>query len=347
MPAKRSSASETASATTDSTGSSGLNIHDLEVNDNNTAIYLALLESPTITTKDLMHHGFSADFIERAMELMLERGIVRRIGPTTWQAQPPDLALPAFASRLEEYARTIRRSAPALARVYAANAAGAPGETNDFQRLTTVESIAYVTRELMGSAGTKVVSFCADTPYTRWLIGLPEEFHRLPMRNYAGDQMDARATLDVELLTIPRIAEVVDARTAAGEQHRFSSGLPFTVFANDRGHAVLDLTDPADPTEIVGLSITEPHVARATLALVEAAWRSNNTWTRSQSGNDREDRDRQILRMLAGGATDGAIARSMNVSQRTIERRVRAMMETLDSDTRFQAGVVAAKRGLI
>ncbi|GAB3581889.1 helix-turn-helix transcriptional regulator [Calidifontibacter terrae] len=346
MPKKSSSASESP-AHTDSVDPESLNIHDLEVNDNNTAIYLALLESPTVTTKELLHHGFSKDFIERAMDLMLERGIARRIGHSTWQAQPPDLALPAFATRLEEYARTIRRSAPALSRVYASNSVGAPGETNDFQRLTSVDAIAYATRELIGSAGAKVVAFCADTPYTRWLVGLPDPYHHLEMRNYAGDQMDARATLDVELLTIPGLTEVLDARSQAGEGHRISSGLPFTAFANDRGHAVLDFSESPDADEIVGLSVTEPHVARATMTLIETVWRSGNSWERVPGAHNRDDRDRQILQMLAGGATDSTIARSMNVSQRTIERRVRNLMETLGSSTRFQAGVVAAKRGLI
>lgn len=325
---------------------SPIDLHDLEVNYNNTAIYLALLESPTVTTKDLLHHGFSKDYIKRAMDLMLERGIVRRIGQSTWQALPPEVALPAFAARLEEYARTIRRSAPALSRVYASNSVSTPGESNDFQRLKSVDSIAYVTRELIGSAGSKVVAFCSDTPYARWLIGLPEPFHHLEMRNYAGDQLDARATLDVKLLAVPGLNSVLDARAATGEGHRISSGLPFTVFANDRGHAVLDLSDGPDPEEIVGLSVTEPHVARAALALVETVWRSSNSWQRG-GGDGRPARDRQIMQMLAGGATDSTIARTMDVSQRTVERRVRALMETLDSDTRFQAGVVAAKRGLI
>lgn len=337
---------ESRSDTDESVPRNLLNTHDLEVNDSNAEIYLALLESPTVTTKELLHHGFTEAFIERSMELMLERGIVRRIGNGTWQAQPPEVALPAFASRLEEYARTIRRSAPALARVYATNAAASPGEDNDFQRLTSLEAIAYSTRELIGGAGSRVVAMCADTPYTRWILDLPEAYHPLTMRNYAGDRMDARATLDIELLSIPDVASVLDSREASGELHRLTSGLPFTVFANDRGHAVLDLSDGPDADEIVGLSITEPHVARAALALVEAVWKSAKSWERSALAAQ-DARDQQVLQLMAGGASDATIARAMNVSQRTVERRVRTLMDNLGSETRFQAGVVAAKRGLI
>ena len=56
-------------------------------------------------------------------------------------------------------------------------------------------------------------------------------------------------------------------------------------------------------------------------------------------------RDRQVLMMLAGGATDETIARQLGVSSRTVERRVRALLDRLGAETRFQAGVQAARRG--
>ena len=56
-------------------------------------------------------------------------------------------------------------------------------------------------------------------------------------------------------------------------------------------------------------------------------------------------RDRQVLLMLAGGATDETIARQLGVSSRTVERRVRALLDRLGAETRFQAGAQAARRG--
>ena len=48
--------------------------------------------------------------------------------------------------------------------------------------------------------------------------------------------------------------------------------------------------------------------------------------------------------LLAGGATDETIARQLGLSTRTVERRVRAMLDQLGAETRFQAGVQAARR---
>ena len=53
-------------------------------------------------------------------------------------------------------------------------------------------------------------------------------------------------------------------------------------------------------------------------------------------------RDRLILTLLASGASDAVIARQSGVSQRTVERRVRALMDRLGAATRFQAGVQAS-----
>ena len=51
--------------------------------------------------------------------------------------------------------------------------------------------------------------------------------------------------------------------------------------------------------------------------------------------------------IVASGAPDATIARQTGVSQRTVERRVRALMDQLGASTRFQAGVHAARRGLL
>ena len=57
--------------------------------------------------------------------------------------------------------------------------------------------------------------------------------------------------------------------------------------------------------------------------------------------------DRKLLSVMAAGATDQAISRQLHISVRTVQRRVRALMDRLEAGTRFQAGMNAAKRGWI
>ena len=54
---------------------------------------------------------------------------------------------------------------------------------------------------------------------------------------------------------------------------------------------------------------------------------------------------RFLLRQLAAGAKDEQIARTLGVSLRTVRRRIADLMTELGADSRFQAGVEAARRG--
>jgi DNA-binding CsgD family transcriptional regulator/DNA-binding transcriptional ArsR family regulator len=62
-------------------------------------------------------------------------------------------------------------------------------------------------------------------------------------------------------------------------------------------------------------------------------------------GHHLHPRDLAILRLLASGAKDRSIARALNITERTVERRVSELLRHLDASTRFQAGVQAAQRG--
>jgi DNA-binding CsgD family transcriptional regulator len=56
-------------------------------------------------------------------------------------------------------------------------------------------------------------------------------------------------------------------------------------------------------------------------------------------------REREMLRLLALGATDEFAAAQLNISVRTVRRMVAQIMHRLGARSRFQAGVKAADRG--
>lgn len=55
--------------------------------------------------------------------------------------------------------------------------------------------------------------------------------------------------------------------------------------------------------------------------------------------------DRQILALMAAGVKDAGIARQLGIGLRTVRRRIGMLMEQLDAETRYQAGLQAARRG--
>ena len=69
--------------------------------------------------------------------------------------------------------------------------------------------------------------------------------------------------------------------------------------------------------------------------------------TAPRSETPAHSRDEMVLRLLAKGLTDDAVARRIGVSVRTVRNDVASAMSVLDARSRFQAGVLAAQRGFI
>lgn len=55
----------------------------------------------------------------------------------------------------------------------------------------------------------------------------------------------------------------------------------------------------------------------------------------------------RVLDLLAAGLKDEVIARRVGLSERTLRRHISAMMQELAAESRFQAGVAAARAGLV
>ncbi|WP_328472175.1 helix-turn-helix transcriptional regulator [Streptomyces sp. NBC_00448] len=60
-----------------------------------------------------------------------------------------------------------------------------------------------------------------------------------------------------------------------------------------------------------------------------------------------DDLKRSILRLMANGYKDEMVARRLGMSVRTCRRHISDLTEELKATSRFQAGVIAAQRGLI
>lgn len=66
---------------------------------------------------------------------------------------------------------------------------------------------------------------------------------------------------------------------------------------------------------------------------------------RIAAAGEPEEDFRVLLVLLAAGLTDAAIARAQGWSERTTQRRVQQLLSNLGAVTRFQAGLIAARRG--
>lgn len=118
-------------------------------------------------------------------------------------------------------------------------------------------------------------------------------------------------------------------------------------FAAIRDRAVVYLQSQAQRPSIVG-SYRLIRLRNIALAeLLAAAFEAMSAQEARLREVPAEDPQGDLLRVLSYGLTDDRAAMRLHVSKRTFARRVAALMEDLGARSRFQAGVHAARRGLV
>jgi DNA-binding CsgD family transcriptional regulator len=139
--------------------------------------------------------------------------------------------------------------------------------------------------------------------------------------------------------------EVLRARADAGEQVRLLSDLPTRLMVIGTTHAVVP--EPLGFADEPRLLVRQRALVEALTLLFELLWERAAPVPELEGAEARPDLRRFILQMLAAGRKDEQIARSLGLSLRTVRRRVADLMADLGCDSRFQAGVEAARRGWI
>ena len=153
----------------------------------------------------------------------------------------------------------------------------------------------------------------------------------------------SRAIYPVRALT--EAPEALEARARAGEQVRVLSELPTRMFILGQSHAVLP--EPLGTADEPRIHVRQRAIVTVLTMWFEALWSRAAPVSRLDVGEARPDLRQFLLEQLVAGYTDEVIARRLGISLRTVRRRVAQLMADLGVETRFQAGVEAARRGWI
>ena len=310
-----------------------------------TRVYLAILQHAHPTRELLVAQGIEGDSVDRVVQILAQRGLVDIHADGSWAPAPPDVALPAHAVNLERRAREARSAAHELSQVYYQARTDSARRLEGISVLNSLDDLHTATAEIVATATQQLRTARNISPRTRVLFDAPLSSHRDRSYSSEGVELSLRTTYDAKVLEWDNASEVLAARAEGGEKYRFTYDLPFSAVVVDDTAAVLDLSS-YDESGHGSLLIRSRPLVLALGATLDAIWRLAIPTSRmSAQGVDK--RDLHILSLLAGGASDATISRQTGVSQRTVERRVRALMDQLGAGTRFQAGVQAARRGLI
>ena len=117
----------------------------------------------------------------------------------------------------------------------------------------------------------------------------------------------------------------------------------------DRAAAILPLTREPGTMVDSALVVHTSTLLDALIQLFELLWqRAVPMSAENAAGTSAAERqDQQLVTLLAAGLKDEAIARQFGVSLRTVHRRTGDLLDRIGARTRFQAGLQAARLGLL
>jgi sugar-specific transcriptional regulator TrmB len=157
-----------------------------------------------------------------------------------------------------------------------------------------------------------------------------------------------RAITDSELLNLPGTLNRLRVATQAGEQFRIYPSLPFKLVVFDRRIAILPLhlDKPDGPVLLVRSS----SLLDALCEMFEMYWRAAAPFVAGDMATTPTDATDlhpahadALIPLLASGMNDKSIEHELDMSPRTLARRIVELTKRLGASTRFQAGWLAAQ----
>ncbi|WP_170156221.1 helix-turn-helix domain-containing protein [Umezawaea tangerina] len=276
------------------------------------------------------------------VESLAALGLVqRRSGdPAVWQAVAPDLAVEMLIAAREDGHRRARAEALPLMELYLR---GRDEQHQDDSGMVEVVTGAGAVRDLWVTllAGARTEVCVLDQPP---YVSPPEDHVALEVDTRAR-QVQWRVIYDRSSVELPgRLAEIVHL-VAAGERARVTPTLPFKLGLVDARVAVLPIASDGVVDKV--LLIRPSALLDVLISTFDLYWDRGIPFTpRSVAGGAADEvADPQLLALLAAGLTDESIARQLGLAPRTVQRRVRQLMDRSGAQTRFQAGVQAMRRG--
>jgi DNA-binding CsgD family transcriptional regulator len=281
--------------------------------------------------------GLAQDDVRAALDSLVERGLAERMEetPTRFVAAPPSVIESMISQRLEEL-RAARQTLDGLASRYRA-ASQARSADGVFEIIRGEDALRHSSLNLLRSARSEVLNLVKPP-----LIAVrPEE------RIGPAEAVRNRIVYETCALEQPGTIEALRAGLLDGDDARVHTQLPIKMLAVDRSVALLPLAQ--HDTTPIGILVRESAVLDAVLSLFEYVWATAIPLHLYHGNGDSHtstlsDEDRELLSLLLAGMSDEAIAMHRQLSVRTVQRKVHALMDVANVRTRMQLAWEAAHR---
>ncbi|MEV6021320.1 MULTISPECIES: helix-turn-helix domain-containing protein [unclassified Streptomyces] len=313
-------------------------------------VYRALLKRPDSTAVNLSDLlSLTRDQADDALSRLVAWGLVTGSADHRFTAAPPAMALGALISQRRDGLRAAEHALVTLAEEH--RAAMAPSGIVDLIEVVTgIDAIRHRYLQVQQAARTQVRAFI-----TAPFVALPpDENTAEPMA--LGRGVSFRAVLDRAVLEEPGIVHDAVESLRNGVRLRVADELPMKLMLADTelGLVPLATTPAGEPGAVL---LHRSGLLDAMDTLFETVWRTAHPLTLPSDGEaepavelDTEGPtalDRRILALLLAGVTDSTAATQLGLSPRTMQRRLRRLMDLAGVRTRMQLGGHAVRHGWV
>ncbi|MEV6549008.1 helix-turn-helix domain-containing protein [Streptomyces sp. NPDC051597] len=308
--------------------------------------YRTLVALGAAEVADLAHRlALPEPDTERALRRLERQGLAAQSSARTgrWVAAPPGVALGALLTQQRHELERAELAAAVLAEEYRAEAAQ-PAVHDLVEVVTGASAVAHRFHQLQLGATDEVCALVTGHPVA--VTGVDNESEeRATARGVAY-----RVVIEREMLALPTGITEVTAALGREEQVRTVERVPTKLMVADRSLAMVPLTGrDAEPAALV---VHASGLLESLMGLFEAVWRdalplrlAGSAVREEASGPDATDLE--ILSLLLAGMTDASVAKQLGLGLRTVQRRVKGLMELTGVTTRLQLGWHAYERGWV
>lgn len=309
-------------------------------------VYELLVTRGRLSLAEVVAAGdVKAELLREALEKLVSKGLVRRLaGPDhEFVVAPPEYALEVLIADQMSALQAVRASSAELAARVRRVSTQDVDPTKLIEIVSGEGSIRQLFLQVIKSAREEIAVF--DCP--PYAVDVTEAMSEQAERLDAGG-LRLRTVFDRSLLEDPTHVRRIIQGVEAGEQARVAR-VPLKLAIIDGEWAMLPLLHAGGQTPEAVVIVRRSVLLDSLLALFESVWQQavevKATGGELLLTGTAEGDLRQIAQLLAVGMTDTAIAHHLGISQRTVRRRIKDLMDELRVDSRFVAGVRAVERG--